>query len=87
MVHMASSWRSRESDMKDGRFNGVSCGAVKVRSTYPLLVVVFLLAHKCILVFWFSLYIEPHGCYGRYPSPTHLSLGLHFARCGVCFMS
>jgi hypothetical protein len=36
---------------KDGRFDGVGCGAVKVRSNYPSLVAIFLLAHRGILVF------------------------------------
>jgi hypothetical protein len=40
---------------KDRRFDGVGCGAVEVRPIYPSLVVIFLLAHRGILVFWFSL--------------------------------
>jgi hypothetical protein len=50
VVHVASSWRSRESEAKDGRFDGVGCGAVKVRPNYPSLVVIFLLAHRGIPV-------------------------------------
>jgi hypothetical protein len=42
--------RSRGSDAKDGRFDGVGCGTVKVRPNYPSLVVIFL-AHGGILVF------------------------------------
>jgi hypothetical protein len=55
VVHVASSQRLRGSEAKNGRFNGVGCGAVEVGSNYPSLVVVFLLAHRGILVFWFSL--------------------------------
>jgi hypothetical protein len=40
---------------KDGWFDGVGCGTVEVRPIYPSLVVIFLLAHKGILVFSFSL--------------------------------
>jgi hypothetical protein len=31
VVHVASSWRSRGSEAKDGWFDGVRCGAVEVR--------------------------------------------------------
>jgi hypothetical protein len=51
MVHVASS----QNGTKDRRFDGVGCGAVEVRPIYPSLVVIFLLAHRGILVFWFSL--------------------------------
>jgi hypothetical protein len=53
VVHMASSWRSHQSEAKDGRFNGVGCGGAKVGPNYPSLVVVFILAHMGILVFCF----------------------------------
>jgi hypothetical protein len=36
---------------KDGRFDGVGCGAAEVRPNYPSLVVIFLLTHRGILVF------------------------------------
>jgi hypothetical protein len=55
VMHMASSWRSRGSEAKDGRFNGVGCIAVEVEPNYPLLDVIFLLVHMGILVFWSSL--------------------------------
>jgi hypothetical protein len=55
MVHMASSWRLRGSEAEDGRFDGVWCGVVQVERKYPSLDVIFLLAHRGILVFWFSL--------------------------------
>ena len=55
MVHVASSRRSRGSEAKDGRFDGVGCGAAQVGPNYPSLDVIFLLAHRGILVFWFSL--------------------------------
>jgi hypothetical protein len=38
---------------KDGRFNGVGCDAVEVSPNYPSLVVIFLLAHRGSLVFYF----------------------------------
>jgi hypothetical protein len=44
-----------EVNQKDGRFNGVGCGVVEVGPIYPSLVVIFLLAHRGILVIWFSL--------------------------------
>jgi hypothetical protein len=53
VVHVVSSLRSRESEAKDGQFDGVGCGAVKVRPNDPSLDVVFLLAHRGILVFYF----------------------------------
>jgi hypothetical protein len=54
VVHVASSWRSRGSKAEDGRFNGVKCGAVEVGLNYPSLDVIFLLAHRGILVFCFN---------------------------------
>jgi hypothetical protein len=54
-MHMTSSWRSHESEAKDGRFDVVRCGAMEVGPNYHLLVVIFLLAHRGILVFSFSL--------------------------------
>jgi hypothetical protein len=41
VVHMASSQRSRGSEAKDDRFDGVGCGAVKVGPNYPSLDVIF----------------------------------------------
>jgi hypothetical protein len=55
MVHVSSSWRSCGSEVKDGRFDGVGCGAVEVEPNYPSLNVIFLLAHSDVLVFWSSL--------------------------------
>jgi hypothetical protein len=52
VVHVASSWRSCGSEAKDGRFDGVGCSAVEVIPNYPLLDVIFLLAHRGILVFF-----------------------------------
>jgi hypothetical protein len=40
---------------KDGRFNDVGCGAVEVGPNYPSVVVVFILAHRGILVFGFHI--------------------------------
>jgi hypothetical protein len=55
VMHVASSRRSCGSEAKDDHFDGVECGTVEVRPNYPLLVVIFLLAQRVILVFWFSL--------------------------------
>jgi hypothetical protein len=55
VVHVASSQRLRGSEAKDGRFNSVGCGAAEVRPNYPSLDVIFILAHRGILVFWSSL--------------------------------
>jgi hypothetical protein len=55
MVHVASSRRSGGSEAEDGRVDGVGCGAVEVRRKYPLIVVIYFLAHRSILVFWLSL--------------------------------
>jgi hypothetical protein len=55
VVHVASSRRSRGSEAKDGWFDGVGCGVVEVGPNYPSLDVIFLLAHRGILVFWSSL--------------------------------
>jgi hypothetical protein len=51
VVHVASLQRSRGSEAKDGQFDDVECSAVKVRPNYHSLVVIFLLAHRGILVF------------------------------------
>jgi hypothetical protein len=53
VVHMASSWRSCGSEAKDDQFNGVGCGTMEVRPNYPSLDVIFLLAHRGIIVFCF----------------------------------
>jgi hypothetical protein len=55
MAHVASPRRSHGSEAKKGWFDGVGCGAVEVGPNYSSLVVIFLLAHMGILVFWFSL--------------------------------
>jgi hypothetical protein len=55
IVHVASSQRSHGSKVKDGRFDGIGCGIVEVRPNYPSLDVIFLLAHRGNLVFWFLL--------------------------------
>jgi hypothetical protein len=51
VMHVASSRRSHGSKAKDGQFDGVGCGIVEVGPNYPSLVVIFLLAHRGILVF------------------------------------
>jgi hypothetical protein len=53
VVHAASLRRSCGSEAKDGRFNGIGCGVVKVGPNYPSIDVFFLLAHRGILVFCF----------------------------------
>jgi hypothetical protein len=55
MVHMASSRRSRGREVKDGRFDGVACDAIEVRPNYHSVVVVFISAHRGILVFCFRV--------------------------------
>jgi hypothetical protein len=45
VVHVVSSRRSRGSEAKDGRFDGVGCDIVKVGPNYPSLDVIFLLSH------------------------------------------
>jgi hypothetical protein len=53
VVHVASSRRSSGTEAKDGRFDDVGCGAMEIRPSYPSLGVIFLLAHRGILVFCF----------------------------------
>jgi sensor domain CHASE-containing protein len=53
MVHMESSRRSRESEAKGDRFDGVKYGVVDVGPNYPSVAIIFLLAHMGILVFCF----------------------------------
>jgi hypothetical protein len=55
VVHLASSQRSRGSEVKDGRFDDVGYGAVKVKPNYHSLDVIFLLPYRDILVFVFTL--------------------------------
>jgi hypothetical protein len=42
VVHVASSRRSHGKEVKDGRFDGVGCGIVKVGPNYHSLDVIFL---------------------------------------------
>jgi hypothetical protein len=49
--YVASSQRSHRSEAKDGRFDGVECGAIEVGPNYPSLDVIFLLAYMGTLVF------------------------------------
>jgi hypothetical protein len=55
MVHVASLQRSCGREVKDGWFDGVGCGSVEVKPNYPLVVVVFISAHRSILVFCFHI--------------------------------
>jgi hypothetical protein len=50
---VASSRRSRGNNVKGGQFDGVGCDVGKVGLNYPSLDVIFLLAHRGILVFCF----------------------------------
>jgi hypothetical protein len=59
VLDVASLRRSREIEAKDDRFDGIGCGTVEFIPNYPSLVVIFLLAHRDILIFWLSLQIEP----------------------------
>jgi hypothetical protein len=53
VVNVASSRMSYRSKAKDGRLDGIGCSTVKVGPNYPLLDIIFLLAHMSILVFYF----------------------------------
>jgi hypothetical protein len=53
VVHVASSWRSCGGKAKDGRLDGIECGAAEVGPNYHSLDVIFLLAYRGILVFCF----------------------------------
>jgi hypothetical protein len=55
MMNVASSQRSRGSEAEDGRSDDVGCAAVQFGRKYPSLDVIFLLVHRGILVFCFSL--------------------------------
>jgi hypothetical protein len=53
VVHVVSSLRSHGSEAKDGQFDGIRCGTVEAGPNYPSLDVIFLLAHRGVLVFCF----------------------------------
>jgi hypothetical protein len=55
VVHVSSSHRSCGCKVKDGWFDGIVCSAVKVKPNYLSLDVIFLLAHRGILVFSFPI--------------------------------
>jgi hypothetical protein len=59
MVHVAPLHRSRGCEAKDGQLDGVRCGIVQVGPNYPSLDVIFLLAHRGILVFSFPINRTP----------------------------
>jgi hypothetical protein len=73
VVHVASSWRLCGSEAKDGQFNGVGCGAVEVGLNYPSLDVIFLLAHRAIYSFVFTINRTPRvgGEASIQPSLSH----------------
>jgi hypothetical protein len=72
VVHIVSSWRSRRNKEKDGWFNDVGCSVVEVRPNYYLVDVIFLLAHKCILVFYFCYKNTHWVIVGGIPLPPSL---------------
>jgi hypothetical protein len=51
VVHVALSRRSRGSEAKDDQFDGIESDTVEVRPNYHSSDVIFLLAHRGILVF------------------------------------
>jgi hypothetical protein len=55
VVHMASSRMLHRSEAKDGWFDGVGCAVALVGPNYLHFIVIFFLAHRGILVIWFSL--------------------------------
>jgi hypothetical protein len=59
VVHVASSRRSHGCEEKDGRFDGIGCGVVELKPDYPSLDIIFLLAHRGILVFSFPINRTP----------------------------
>jgi hypothetical protein len=85
---MVSSWRSRENEAKDDWFDGVGCGAVKVRPNYPSLDIIFLLAYRGILVFYFTINRTPRvgGDTSIQPSLSHPLAMVTFSEIWVCFI-
>jgi hypothetical protein len=59
MMHVASSQRLHGSEAKDSQFNSVRCGIVKVGPNYSSLDIIFLLTHRGILVFFFTINRTP----------------------------
>jgi hypothetical protein len=51
MVHVASLWRSREDEVKDGRVDVMGC----IRLFYPNIAVFIVLGPRGILAFWLGL--------------------------------
>jgi hypothetical protein len=51
VVHVASSQRSCENEVEDGRVDAMSC----IRLFYPNFIIFIVLGHRDILVFWLSL--------------------------------
>jgi hypothetical protein len=69
---MASSHRSRGSEVKDGRFDDVSCSAAEVGPNYPSLAVISLLTHMGILLFCFHYKWNHRVVVGDIPLPPPL---------------
>jgi hypothetical protein len=57
MVHMASSWRSRGDEAKDGRIDATGC----IRLFYPNFAVFVVLGHKGNLIISFPIYSSTRG--------------------------
>jgi hypothetical protein len=73
VVHVASSQRSCGSEAKDGWIDGVGCSAVEVSPNYHSLDIIFLFAHRGILVFSFPINRTPRvgGEVSIQPSLSH----------------
>jgi hypothetical protein len=89
MVHVASSWRSYGREAKYGWFDGLRCDTTKVGPNYPSVDVVFILAHRGILVFFSHI----NGTVGLLWDGDSGSLShpvcfrFPFCKVWVCFMS
>jgi hypothetical protein len=62
VVHVASSWRSREDEVEDGWVDKTGC----IRLFYPNFVVFVVLGPRGILVFWLCLEIVGAQCHFSY---------------------
>jgi hypothetical protein len=73
VVHVASWQRSCGFEAIDGQFDDVGCSAVEVGPKYPSLDVIFILAHRGILVFSFPINRTPRvgGEESIQPSLSH----------------
>jgi hypothetical protein len=88
VVHMASTQRSCGCEARDGQLDGVGCDAVEVGPNYPSLDVIFIFAHRGILVFSFHINRTPRvgGEASIQPSLSHPLAIAAFWEVWVCFM-